>query len=59
LKTYAARLDERLKHLEERAEQQRPLEPFVEAMFDYSRVLIAAELSWLRIFLLEVEAGHV
>jgi DNA-binding PadR family transcriptional regulator len=59
LKTYAARLDERLKHLEERAEQQRPLEPFVEAMFDYSRVLIAAELSWLRIFLLEVEAGRV
>ena len=59
LKTYAARLDERLKHLEERAEQQRPLEPFVEAMFDYSRVLIEAELSWLRIFLLEVEAGHV
>ena len=59
LKSYAAQLDERLKHLEDRAEQQRPLAPFVEAMFDYSRVLIAAELDWLRNFLLEVEAGRV
>jgi DNA-binding PadR family transcriptional regulator len=59
LNSYAAYLDESLKHLEERAEQQRPLAPFVEAMFDYSQVLIEAELNWLRKFILEVEAGRV
>lgn len=59
LNSYAAQLGESLKHLEERAKQQRPLAPFVEAMFDYSQVLIEAELNWLRKFIFEVEAGRV
>ncbi len=59
LNSYAAQLGESLKHLEEREKQQRPLAPFVEAIFDYSQVLIEAELNWLRKFILEVEAGRV
>ena len=59
LYSYAARLDESLNHMQQRAEKQRPLPPFVEAMFNYSQVLAEAELKWIRIFIQEVEAGNV
>jgi hypothetical protein len=45
--------------MQQRAEKQRPLPPFVEAMFNYSQVLAEAELKWIRIFIQEVEAGNV
>jgi hypothetical protein len=59
LNTYAAELDNNLNHMLGRAEEQRPLPPFVEAMFDYSQVLVEAELVWIRNFVQEVEAGNV
>lgn len=59
LNSYAAQLDESLHRMLQRAEDQSPLPPFVEAMFDYSRVLAEAELNWIRNFIQEVEAGNV
>ena len=59
LYSYAVQLDESLSHMLQRAEKQRPLPPFVEAMFNYSQVLAEAELKWIRIFIQEVEAGNV
>jgi DNA-binding PadR family transcriptional regulator len=59
LNSYAEQLEENLDHMQQRAEEQRPLPPFVEAMFDYSQVLAEAELNWVRNFIQEVEAGNV
>lgn len=59
LNSYANLLEERLNHMLQRAEEQRPLPPFVEAMFDYSQILVEAELNWIRNFIHEVEAGNV
>jgi len=59
LNKYAVNLEESLNQMLERAENQRPLPPFVEAMFGYSQVMIEAELSWIRIFQEDVEAGNV
>ena len=59
LKSYANQINTRLDQLLERAEEQRPLPDFVEAMFDYSRVLALAELDWVQNFIQDVEAGHV
>jgi len=59
LHSYAAQLDESLHQMLQRAEDQSPIPPFVEAMFDYSRVLAEAELNWIRNFIQEVEAGNV
>jgi hypothetical protein len=57
--SYESQLDESLHHMLQRAENQSPLPPFIEAMFDYSRVLAEAELNWIRNFILKVEAGNV
>jgi DNA-binding PadR family transcriptional regulator len=59
LSSYAAQLEDGLVQMHGRAEQQQPLPPFVEAMFDYSRVLAEAELNWVLGFIQEVEAGRV
>ena len=59
LNSYAAELDNNLKHMLGRAEEQRPMPPFVEAMFDYSTVLAEAEFNWIRNFIQQVEAGNV
>jgi hypothetical protein len=57
--TYTTKLEKRLDHMLGRAEAQQPLAPFIAAMFDYSRVLIEAELDWIQNFITEVEAGNV
>ena len=59
LNSYVNQLKSSLDHMLERAEEQRPLPPFVGAMFDYSQVLAEAELNWVRNFIQEVEAGNV
>ena len=59
LNAYAARLDQRLEHILQRAEAQRPLPAFVQAMFDYSRAMLEVEHDWLQSFIQEVEAGNV
>lgn len=59
LKEYANQINTRLDQILERAEEQRPLPNFVEAMFEYSLVLAKAELDWVQNFIQEVEAGHV
>jgi hypothetical protein len=59
LKSYATKKTENLNHMLARAENQRPLPTFVEAMFDYSQTLAAAELDWIKKFINEVEAGNV
>jgi len=59
LNAYIAQLEERLSHMLERAEAQRPLPPFIEAMFEYSQVLAEAEISWMKNFIKEVEVGNV
>ena len=43
LETYHQNLDQRYHHAQSRAEVQQPLPPHVEAMFDYSLTMIAAE----------------
>jgi DNA-binding PadR family transcriptional regulator len=59
LNTYAARLDQSRRHMSRQAEEQRPLPPFVQAMFDYSQTMIEAERDWIQAFIQEVEAGNV
>ncbi len=59
LNIYMARLDQRVEHIMQRAEAQRPLPPFVQAMFDYSQSMLAAEKQWIQTFIQEVEAGDV
>jgi DNA-binding PadR family transcriptional regulator len=58
LNSYAVQLEESLSKIHERAELQQPLPPFVEAMFDYSRVLAEAKLKWVRGFIQDMEAGN-
>lgn len=59
LNAYMARLSERERHVRQRAEGQRPLAPFVQAMFDYSRTLLEAERQWIERFIQDVETGNV
>ena len=51
LNTYVAQLQERLNHMLERSEEQQPLAPFIQAMFDYSQALAEAEISWMKNFI--------
>jgi DNA-binding PadR family transcriptional regulator len=59
LNSYTAQLEDSLIRMLGQAEDQRPMPPFVEAMFEYSQVVAEAELSWIRNFIREVEAGNV
>jgi DNA-binding PadR family transcriptional regulator len=59
IKKNITRLLNRQKYLLQRVEEQRPLPPYVEAMFDYSRNMVGAELTWMKKFMEEVEAGNV
>jgi len=56
LSSYQAALAERLEHVQNRWDQQKPLPYFVEALFDYSVTMIETELKWTGKFikLLEV-----
>jgi DNA-binding PadR family transcriptional regulator len=57
LKQYSNRLDERREHLQVRMETGREAVPFhVKAMFDFSLTMIQAELSWLEMFIDQLEA---
>jgi DNA-binding PadR family transcriptional regulator len=53
LKEYLASLEHRREHMLNRAAEQAPLPPHVEAMFDYSQTLVEAEIGWLRKFIAE------
>jgi len=59
LNEYIDRLNGRLVQMLNRRDSQRPIPPFVEAMFDYSHTMIQAELKWLDRFKKDVEAGNV
>jgi len=59
LNSYVMQIEASLNHMLERAEEQHPLPPFVEAMFDYSSTMAEAELNWIRNFIQEVESGNV
>jgi DNA-binding PadR family transcriptional regulator len=52
---YYAALEARLEQLLTRAEEQQPLQDFVEAMFDYSTAMIATELAWLNEYIQKME----
>jgi DNA-binding PadR family transcriptional regulator len=51
-------LEAQQNHLCERLEEQRPLPPFVEAMFDYSLKMLESELLWLRNYQRDLEVEH-
>ena len=55
LQQYRDSLVERVTHIREREEAQRPLLYFVEAMFDYSLTLVGAELEWIEKFIKQLE----
>ena len=59
LNEYIHRLNKRLSQMIQRRDSQSPIQPFVEAMFDYSYTMIQAELKWLDKFRKDVEAGNV
>lgn len=50
LQQYHDSLVEREKHVRSRWEAQRPLPPFVDALFDYSITMIEAEREWIAKF---------
>jgi DNA-binding PadR family transcriptional regulator len=59
LDSYANHLDDRLKHILQRAEEQRPMPPFVEAMFDYSATMYEAEKKWIEKFIQQIEENEM
>lgn len=59
LNTRIALLDESRDHMLLQVEEQGSMPSIVAAMFDYSQVLVDAELNWLRKFIQKVEAGNV
>jgi DNA-binding PadR family transcriptional regulator len=59
LNAYTENIEARQQQMLERAEEQRPLPTFVEAMFDYSQTMVQAELNWIQNFIESVEAGDV
>jgi DNA-binding PadR family transcriptional regulator len=58
LADYCQALEAQKKHLREWLEEQRPLPPFVEAMFDYSLTMLECEFRWLRRYQEDLEAVH-
>ena len=56
---YCDALTVRLRHVQERWESQRPLPYFVEAMFQHSRVMLEAELAWVKGFMEQEEESDV
>ena len=56
---YRDGLEERLAHVRQRWQSQQPLPLFIEAMFEHSRMLIQAELSWVDGFMKRMEAQRV
>jgi hypothetical protein len=55
LNMYVRQLEESLNHMLGRAEEQRPLLPFVEAMFDYSKTMLEAELGWVKKYIQQLD----
>lgn len=51
LSSYQTALAERLEHVQNRWDQQKPLPYFVDALFDYSTSMIRAELEWVNKFI--------
>lgn len=47
LRRYRDTLAERMRGVATRREEQQPLPPFVDAMFDYSQTLLEAEVGWI------------
>lgn len=58
LSQYCSALEARLERLRTRAEEQKPLPDFVEAMFDYSESMISTELSWLNAYQQKLETQY-
>ena len=59
LNGYRGKLESRLIQINQKVEEQSPLPPFVEAMFDYSKSMLEAERNWMQEFIKEVEVGNV
>jgi DNA-binding PadR family transcriptional regulator len=59
LRNYQEELSKRRKHIKNRAPAQRPLPQHVEAMFDYSLVMIDAEYQWVTGLIHQMEDEHV
>jgi DNA-binding transcriptional ArsR family regulator len=59
LNSYASKMEERLNHVLGRAEEQRPMPPFVEAMFDYSVTMYEAEKKWIEKYIQQVEENEI
>ena len=55
LRSYRQALAERQERILSRAGDQQPLPPHIEAMFDYSRALLEAEIAWFDRFIHQVE----
>jgi DNA-binding PadR family transcriptional regulator len=59
LRQYSARLAERRQRIEQRMDEQAPLPRHVEILFEFSLLLIDAQLQWLQQLIAEVEAGDL
>jgi DNA-binding PadR family transcriptional regulator len=58
LQQYHDTLTERLTQLQTRWEKQKPLPYFVDALFDYSVIMMQAESTWVEKFIKQVEEQH-
>ena len=59
LNAYVTQVEQSLNHMLGRAEEQRPLPPFVEAMFGYSATLFEAEMKWIEEFMQQIKEDKV
>jgi DNA-binding PadR family transcriptional regulator len=58
LENYRQALGERLAHVQDRWDRQRPLPSSVDAMFDYSVTMIQTELEWVAAYVMKLEGKH-
>ncbi len=58
LREYAEALEQESERLKHKAVSQDPIPDFVQAMFDYSQALIAAEMHWVQDWLTRMEQEH-
>jgi DNA-binding PadR family transcriptional regulator len=58
LQAYRDTLADRLAHVQDRWEVQKPMPYFVDALFDHSVAMIRAEMAWVDKFIKQVEEHH-
>jgi DNA-binding PadR family transcriptional regulator len=58
LRQCRAALSTRLEHVQEKWDSQRPVPPYVDAMFDHSVTMLKTEIAWIDNFIVQMDGGN-